>query len=127
MKAEYGNDHIRATAFAANTPYRHRREEIQGNGLSGPYALGAQDVLPNSERVVIEVRDRLRSDQIVESRTLVRHMDYDIDYVGGTLRFREPILSRSSQLDPQFIVIDYEVDGVGQRVLNTGSRASEEQ
>lgn len=124
VKAEYGNDHIRATAFAADTPYRHRREEIQGNGLSGPYALGAQDVLPNSERVVIEVRDRLRSDLIVESRTLVRHIDYDIDYVGGTLRFREPILSRSSQLDPQFIVIDYEVDGVGQRVLNTGGRAS---
>lgn len=123
-KAEYGNEHVRATAFAADTPYRHRREEIQGNGLSGPYALGARDILPNSERVVIEVRDRLRSGRIVESRALVRHIDYDIDYTGGTLRFREPILSRSSQLDPQFIIVDYEVDGVGQRVLNAGGRAS---
>lgn len=124
VKAEYGSEHVRATAFAADTPYRHRREEIQGNGLSGPYALGARDILPNSERVVIEIRDRLRSDRIVESRPLVRHIDYDIDYVGGTLRFREPILSRSSLLDPQFIIVDYEVDGVGQRVLNAGGRAS---
>jgi|CXWL01.1.fsa_nt_gi uncharacterized repeat protein (TIGR01451 family) len=124
VKAEYGSEHVRATAFAADTPYRHRREEIQGNGLSGPYALGARDILPNSERVVIEIRDRLRSDRIVESRALVRHIDYDIDYIAGTLRFREPVLSRSSLLDPQFIVIDYEVDGVGQRVLNAGGRAS---
>ena len=124
VKAEYGNEHVRATAFAADTPYRHRREEIQGNGLSGPYALGARDILPNSERVVLEIRDRLRSDRIVESRALVRHIDYDIDYIGGTLRFRDPILSRSSLLDPQFIVVDYEVDGVGQRVLNAGGRAS---
>ncbi len=124
LKAEYGSEHVRATAFAADTPYRHRREEIQGNGLSGPYALSARDILPNSERVVIEVRDRLRSDRIVESRPLVRHIDYDIDYAAGTLRFREPVLSRSSLLDPQFIIIDYEVDGVGQRVLNAGGRAS---
>ena len=124
VKAEYGSEHVRATAFAADTPYRHRREEIQGNGLSGPYALGARDILPNSERVTIEIRDRVRSDRIVEKRTLVRHIDYDIDYIAGTLRFRDPILSRSSLLDPQFIIVDYEVDGVGQRVLNAGGRAN---
>lgn len=124
VKAEYGNERVKAVAFAADTPYRHRREELQGNGLSGPYALSARDILPNSERVVIEIRDRLRSDRIVEQKVLVRNIDYDIDYVAGTLRFREPILSRSSGLDPQFIVVDYEVDGVAERVLNAGGRAT---
>ncbi len=124
VKAEYRSDKIAATAFAADTPLRHRREEIQGNGLSGPYALGARGVLPNSERIVIEVRDRLRSNLIVDSRALVRHIDYDIDYRAGTLRFREPVLSRSSELNPQFIVADYEVDGVAQRVTNAGGRAT---
>ncbi|MFM9853222.1 MAG: hypothetical protein ACKVOJ_10520 [Sphingomonadaceae bacterium] len=124
VKAEYRSEHVAATAFAADTPFRHRRDELQGNGLSGPYALGARNILPNSERIVIEVRDRLRSNKIVESRALVRHIDYDIDYVAGTLRFREPILSRSSTLDPQFIVADYEVDGVGERVTNAGGRAT---
>ncbi|WP_447762773.1 hypothetical protein [Sphingopyxis panaciterrae] len=123
-KAEYRGRNLAATAFVADTPYRFRRDEIQGNGLTGPYQLGAKDILPNSERIVIETRDRLHSEQIVETVTLTRHVDYDIDYLAGTLRFREPILSRSSNLDPQFIVAEYETDGVGERVLNAGGRIS---
>ncbi|MBA4748749.1 MAG: hypothetical protein H2056_08550 [Sphingopyxis sp.] len=123
-KAEYRGRNLAATAFVADTPYRFRRDEIQGNGLSGPYQLGASVVLPNSERITIETRSRLRSEIIVDRKTLTRHIDYDIDYSLGTLRFREPILSRSSALDPQFIVAEYEIEGVGQRVLNAGGRAS---
>jgi uncharacterized repeat protein (TIGR01451 family) len=123
-KAEYRGRNLAATAFVADTPYRFRRDEIQGNGLTGPYQLGARDILPNSERIVIETRDRLHSERIVDSVTLSRHIDYDIDYLSGTIRFRAPVLSRSSNLDPQFIVAEYEVDGVGQRVLNAGGRVS---
>jgi hypothetical protein len=123
-KAEYRSERVSATAFAADTPNRHRRDDIQGNGLSGPYPLGARDILANSERVTIEVRDRLRSDRIVERRLLSRHIDYDIDYRAGTLRFREPILSRTSALDPQFIVAEYEVDGIAARALNAGGRVA---
>ncbi|MFM2409914.1 MAG: hypothetical protein RL481_742, partial [Pseudomonadota bacterium] len=122
IKAEYRSDDVHAQVFAADTPYRYRREEIQGTGLTGPYALAARDILPNSERIALEVRDRLRSDRIVERRDLIRHIDYDIDYLAGTLRFREPVLSRNSGLDPQFIIAEYEVDGVGQRVNNAGGR-----
>ena len=122
VKAEYRNDEIQATAFGSDTPYRYRREEIQGNGLSGPYALAARDIFANSERITLETRDRLRSDRIVERKSLIRHIDYDIDYFAGTLRFREPILSRSSGLDPQFVIAEYEVDGIGQRVANAGGR-----
>jgi uncharacterized repeat protein (TIGR01451 family) len=124
VKTEFRNEQVHATAFAADTPFRHRREELQGNGLTGLYALAARDILPNSERVTIEIRDRLRSERIVETRTLTRHIDYDIDYIRGTLRFRDPVLSRSSALDPQFIIVDYEVNGVAQRVLNAGGRVA---
>lgn len=123
-KAEYRGRNVAATAFVADTPYRFRRDEIQGNGLTGPYQLGAKDILPNSERIVIETRDRLHSERIVDRVSLSRHVDYDIDYLSGTLRFREPVLSRSSNLDPQFIVAEYEVNGIGQRVLNAGGRVS---
>jgi uncharacterized repeat protein (TIGR01451 family) len=123
VKSEYRSDQLSVTAFAADTPFRFRREELQGNGLTGPYALSSRDVLINSERVSIQIRDRFRSERIVEERQLTRHIDYDIDYVAGTLRFREPILSRIN-LDPQFIIITYEVDGVGERKLNAGGRVS---
>ena len=124
LKAEFRNERVSANAFAADTPFTHRREEIQGNGLSGPYALAVRDLLANSERVAIETRDRFQSNRIVSTRALVRHIDYDIDYLAGTLRFREPVLSRSSALDPQFIIVDYEVSGIAQRVINAGGRAS---
>jgi hypothetical protein len=124
VKGEYRSDRVSAIAFAADTQNRHRRDEIQGSGLSGPYALGARGILPNSERVTIEVRDQLRSERIVEQRLLTRHIDYDIDYAAGTLRFKEPILSRSSGLDPQFIIAEYETDGVASRALNAGGRVA---
>lgn len=123
-KAEYRGDHVSASAFVADTPYRYRRDELQGSGLTGPYQLGARDILANSERITIEVRDRLRSNFVLDRRTLTRHIDYDIDYFAGTLRFRQPVLSRDDQLNPQFIIADYEVDGVGQRVTNAGGRVS---
>lgn len=124
VKAQFRSEHVAATAFASDTPFRHRRQEIQGNGLSGPYGLAGRDILPNSETITIEVRDRLRSDRVVSSKVLTRHIDYDIDYIAGTLTFRAPVLSRSSLLDPQFIIADYEVDGVAQRVINGGGRAT---
>jgi uncharacterized repeat protein (TIGR01451 family) len=122
VKAEYRTDDVHAQVFAADTPYRYRREEIQGTGLTGPYGLAARDILPNSERITLETRDRLRSDRIIDRRPLLRHIDYDIDYLTGTLRFREPILSRGTGLDPQFIIAEYEVDGIGERVNNAGGR-----
>ena len=124
IKAEYRSEQFSATAFGADTPNRFRREEIQGNGLSGPYALNARDIILNSERISIEVRDRLRSDRIIETRVLSRHIDYDIDYLSGTIRFREPVLSRIDGFDPQFIIAEYEVDGIGNREINAGGRVS---
>lgn len=123
-KAEYRSARVSALAFAADAPGSHRRDDIQGNGLSGPYALHARDILPNSERISIEVRDRLRSNRIVETRLMTRYVDYDIDYVAGTIRFKQPILSRNSELDPQFIVAEYEVDGIARTHLNAGGRAT---
>ncbi len=124
IKVEYKSDQVHLNGFAADSPNRFRREEIQGNGLSGPYALATRDILANSERITLETRDRFRSEQIVEQRELTRHIDYDIDYLAGTISFREPILSRSSDLDPQFIIAEYEVLGIGGRNLNAGGRAT---
>ena len=123
-KAEYRSRQVSVVGFASDTPTRHRRDEIQGNGLSGPYALSSRNLLANGERVMLETRDRLRSDRIVDTHLLTRHVDYDIDYAAGTLHFREPVLSRSSAGDPQFIVADYEVDGVAARKLTAGGRVA---
>lgn len=114
---------LKAQGFAAQIASRFQRQETQGQGISGPYALENRRILANSERVTIEVRDRFRPEQIVSSRTLTRFTDYDIDLLAGTIRFAFPVLSRDENLNPQFIVIEYETDARGEAEWNAGARA----
>ncbi|RJY10146.1 DUF11 domain-containing protein [Aurantiacibacter aquimixticola] len=123
ISAEARQGQVSLRAFGAEIGTRFRRDEIQGQGISGPYTLSSRAIIPNSETVTLEVRDRFRSEIIVDSRTLTRFADYDIDLLSGTIRFREPMLSRDFNLNPQFIVIAYEVDELGDGEINAGIRA----
>ncbi|MCC2637430.1 MAG: conserved repeat domain [Moraxellaceae bacterium] len=122
FKAENAGGPVVFTAFAAETPQNFARNEIQGNGTSGLYRLTLRNIVLNSEKIRIETRNRLHSEQIVESRALTRHIDYDIDYANGTLFFRQPVPSRDTAFNPVFIVAEYETLGVAQDELNAGGR-----
>ena len=124
VKAEARMGGFHAAAYATRVASAHHHDEIQGGGISGPYRLASRAIIANSETVVIEVRDRLRSEVIIDSHTLTRFIDYDIDLLSGTITFKQPILSRDSSLNPQFIVADYEIDqGATGGQLNAGGRA----
>ncbi|WP_232843917.1 isopeptide-forming domain-containing fimbrial protein [Allopontixanthobacter sediminis] len=110
VKAEGDFGAVQVQGFAAEIATRYRRDEIQGNGLTGPYSLSSRAIIANSERVVLQIRDRFRSELIVSERQLTRFVDYDIDLLSGTITFAQPVLSRDFNFNPQFIVIDYEVD-----------------
>lgn len=122
VKGEARVGQFKASGFAAEISSRLQREEIQGQGITGPYQLGSRNVLPNSERVTLEVRDRFRSELMVSTRTLTRFLDYDLDLLTGTITFTRPVLSRDENLNPQFIVVEYETDGLGNAELNAGAR-----
>jgi uncharacterized repeat protein (TIGR01451 family) len=122
MKVEYHGDLLEFNGFAAKTAQGYARDEIQGDGTSGLYRLRHGPIVLNSERIRIETRDRYHSEQIVASRELVRHIDYDIDYDAGTLFFREPVASRDFDFNPNWIVAEYETAGTGEQYLNAGGR-----
>jgi uncharacterized repeat protein (TIGR01451 family) len=124
VKTAYEGKRVRATGFAANTDTLYSRDEIQGNGLSGPYRLSGRNIVPNSDKLRLETRDRFRSELIVATTQLTRHIDYDIDTGMGTVRFRQPILSRDSNLNPVFIVADYEVEGGRSAKLAAAARVA---
>ena len=123
VKAEARIGQVKAQGFAAEIASRFRRQEIQGQGISGPYDLSTRRILPNSERVTIEVRDRFRPELIVSVRELTRFADYDLDLLAGTITFAAPVLSRDENLNPQFIVIEFETDGAAEGEMNAGVRA----
>ncbi len=121
-KVEYRGPLLEFNGFAAKTSQNFARDEVPGDGTSGLYRLSHRNMLINSERVRIETRDRYHSEQIVDTRELVRHVDYDIDYGNGTLFFREPVASRDFDFNPIFIVVEYETRGGGDEYLNAGGR-----
>lgn len=122
IRAEARLGQTRTEAYAAKVSTTHRRDQIPGGGISGPYRLSSRAIVPNSETVLIEVRDRFRSEVVVTSQTLTRFIDYDIDLLAGTITFKQPVLSRDANLNPQQIVVDYEIDTLNGGAWNAGAR-----
>lgn len=123
VKGEVHRGNLQLQGFAARIASQHRSDEFQGAGISGPYRLSSRALIPGSETVAIEVRDRFRPERILSSRILTRYLDYDIDLLSGTITFREPVQSRDFALNPRFIVVDYEVEEWAQQgELNAGVR-----
>ncbi len=123
IKGEVRMGGFHAQGFGAKIASSHLHDEIEGGGITGPYRLSSRAMIANSEVVTLEVRDRFRSELIVQRRVLTRFIDYDIDLLSGTISFKEPVLSRDFAGNPQFIVVDYEVDQLRGGELNAGLRA----
>lgn len=122
FKSEYLGEKFQATVFAAKTDQGFAKDEIAANGTSGPYQLRNAPILAGSETVWIETRDRARPDRIVETRRLVRHLDYRLDTQSGELIFRLPVDVTDSAFNPNVIVVDYETSKNAERNLSYGGR-----
>ena len=124
LKTEYHGERLKVTAFATETSQAFIKDELRGNGTSGLYELTRSDILINSEKISIETRDRFNSERVIKTRTLARYIDYTIDYDNGTVFFKEAVLSRDSELNHIYIVVDYESNDTHDKSMNYGGRAS---
>ncbi len=122
VKSEYDNGKISYTAFAAENVNNFIKDEIQGEGISGLYRLTGNNIVINSDDIVIETRDRFRSEIIINTETMRRYLDYSIDYTDGTIFFRRPIPSRDENFNPVFIIADYEVEAPVKGDITAGGR-----
>jgi uncharacterized repeat protein (TIGR01451 family) len=123
-RSEYEGDKYSFNVFAAENLNNFIKDEIRGDGTSGLYRLSGNDIVINGESIVIETRDRFRSEIIIETKTLRRHLDYNIDYQDGTIYFREPIPSKDGNFNPVYIVADYEVESPVEGDITAGGRAA---
>lgn len=97
--------------FSTITNREMLQEDIRGEGISGYYYLEEKNITRFSEKVRIITRDRHKSEVIVNSTELSRFMDYDINYIDGTLMFKQPVPGVDGAGNPVFIVISYEFEG----------------
>lgn len=95
-------------AFATVTDRKVVQDEIRGQGISGYYFLGSSNVVPGSEKIRIETRDLRHNEVIISRGEKSRFGDYEIDYVQGTLFFKQPISSIDNYGNPIYIVVSYE-------------------
>ena len=124
LKADFAGKHVQVSAFAADNRETYGRDEFLGDGTSGPYKLSRTDLVANSDKLRIEVRDRIRSEVIVETQQLARFVDYSIDYLTGVLTFKQPIAGRDPAFNPVYIVAEYETLTRNDGGTTAGARAT---
>ena len=108
-------------SFGATTPQTQVRDDLPGAGVSGPYRLSRRPLVANSERVVLETRDRFHPERLISSRSMSRFSDYDIDYEGGSIFFKQPVPFQDDDFNSVIVVATYEtLDGNGESTVAGG-------
>jgi len=108
--------------FGTATDRSMRQEEIRGEGISGFYYLDNGSLTRFSEKIRIVTKDRYHPEIILDTRNLTRFFDYDINYVDGTLMFKQPVAALDGAGNPIYIVIAYEYQGSNSRSWIGGIR-----
>jgi len=109
--------------FGASTSRHVQQAQFRGQGNAGPYELTA-GVGPGTDIVVIETRAYENPERIVSRQALLRYVDYQIDYLSGTLLLKRPVPASDTYGNPVFIVVTYEADGGGDASAVFGLRAA---
>lgn len=124
-RVHHENNHLNVTGFASRTNSRQIVTETRGKGISGPYSLGnvsVDDLVTNSEKVEVLVRDRDNPGLIISRQTLARFSDYEIDSLTNTLYLKDPISSIDGDFNPKSLRITIEADEGGEN-YNVGGVA----
>lgn len=124
IKSEYMGKKYSYNIFVKDSKHLFKKDEIRSNGTSGYYYLSKKSVVENSEQIAIEARDRYRDEKIIKREMLKKDIDYSIDYLLGRVYFKEPIFSQDYRGNPQFIVVDYEIEGDGEGKYSYGGRVA---
>ena len=90
----FGEKRLVADAFAAQPGTVAGRDEFRGTGGS-LYYLQHQDIMSGSERVRIEVRDKV-SGMVLSVKNLTAVQDYTVDYLQGRVLLNAPLSPYSS-------------------------------
>ncbi len=83
VKEHYSSGGQVVEVFASRSAQRQIVQEIPANGTSGPYEIRAGSFVENSERVEIITRDRNQPSIVLDTSTLSRFSDYELEPFTG--------------------------------------------
>jgi uncharacterized repeat protein (TIGR01451 family) len=82
-------------------------------GQLGSMQLSNREILPGSETVLLETRDRRNPEVIISRETLTRSVDYNLDSANGRLFFLRYVSTFDSVLNLKQVVVTYEHRATG--------------
>ncbi|HEV7902982.1 MAG TPA: hypothetical protein VGO96_04000, partial [Pyrinomonadaceae bacterium] len=103
-------DFISVTGARPDTSFAR---DVFPAGRLGLINLSYTDVLPGSETVALEVRDRRNPERIISREPLLRSLDYNLDPLTGQLFFMRPISAFDYDLNLVQLVVTYEHRAAG--------------
>jgi uncharacterized repeat protein (TIGR01451 family) len=109
--------------FGSSTSQSLQQLQIRGAGTSGPYGL-QPNIRPGTDDVVIETRAKENAQRVISQQRLVRYVDYQIDYISGTILFKRPVPAADPYENPVFIMVSYEAESGGDEQIVWGARAA---
>lgn len=124
FKSEMKGEKFDFNIFVSDTNQAFVKDEIRGDGTSGLYRLSRKNIVLNSESVTIETRDRFKSEVIISSQKLSRHVDYSIDYDSGDIYLKTPASPTDGNFNPVYIVVEYESYDSLDSAYNYGGRGA---
>ena len=113
------NDRARLTAFTAHNDVAYVSQSFPVTGLGALLQNLRPDIVVGSDYVQLVALDR-QTGAVVSSTTLVRNVDYTIDYATGVLRFIEIPLPYDDRFDPQVVLLQYQYQGAATDSRTTG-------
>jgi hypothetical protein len=124
LKLDVQTDRFKLRAFGAYTDQTQVVDSLPAKGISGYYYLSRQSIMEGSERVVIEVRDRMQIDRVISREVKSRGSDYEIDYDMGTILFKDAVSSHDPNFNPIYIIVSYESEQDGDNFYIYGGRGA---
>ncbi len=103
-------DFIAVTGARPDTAFTR---DVFAAGRLGLIQLSHADLLPGSETVTLEVRDRRNPEIILSRETMIRSVDYNLDATAGLLFMLRPISAFDYALNLVQIVVTYEHRATG--------------
>ncbi|HST50568.1 MAG TPA: isopeptide-forming domain-containing fimbrial protein [Pyrinomonadaceae bacterium] len=103
-------DYVSVTGARPDTAFA--RDVFPGGAVAFAH-LSHVEVLPGSETVVLEVRDRRNPEVILSRESLIRSVDYNLDASTGEMFFLRPISSFDFSFNLIQIVVTYEFQSGG--------------
>lgn len=82
--------------------------DVFPSGSLGILQLSSGEILPGSETVMLEIRDRRNPEMIISREILTRSIDYNLDAATGSLFFLRYLSTFDSALNLTQIVVTYE-------------------